>query len=661
MERITKPSQTIDDNALHERDFRTLFEQSPDAILISAPEGSILDSNGAACNILGYRREELLAMGTVNLFASQDAARPMSDLAGLGERGLLRGERKFRRKDGSVFMGQLTVARLADGRLLAFVRDLTELDRVRDALRDSEARLRHFLDEAAAAEKSLSTSSTRLRLATEAGKVGMWEWNLLTNKFFFSTECKRQIGHTDDEIGDDFQEWCGRIHDADRKPTLDAINDYLREDGTTYEREFRFRHKNGSYRHILSRGTKIPGSDGKAVRMIGTHVDITERLEMQSQLLHAQRIESLGRLASGIAHDFNNILSIINGSAELALDRVDGDDPVAIELRHILQAGERAASLTRQLLAFGRKQIVDPELIDLNRLLADMRSVIQRLLGETIELVLVPADKLSAIRADVGQVEQVIMNLIMNAQDAMPAGGRLTLATRNVETGAAAAPPNLMPPPGRYVALSVGDTGTGIDEETLSRIFEPFFTTKARGKGTGLGLSTVHGIVQQCGGGISVTSHPGRGTAFEVFWPCGHSSADDAATAPSPAPARGSETVLLVEDEPPLQRLARRMLEAAGYIVLVAGNGREAIEIVTQRNEPIDLMLVDWVLPGMSAWDVVDECLKHRPSTKVLYTSGYTANPVGQTDSLGRPVAFIAKPYGLATLARKVREVLDSP
>ena len=381
--------------------------------------------------------------------------------------------------------------------------------------------------------------------------------------------------------------------------------------------------------------------------------------EREEQLRQSQKMEAVGRLAGGVAHDFNNLLTAITGYSELTLKRLPGEDPLRRNVEEIKKAGERAASLTRQLLAFSRKQVLQPVVLDLQAVVSDMEKMLRRLIGEDIELRTVLGGELGSIKADPGQIEQVIMNLAVNARDAMPAGGKLTIETQNVYLGEDYATRHIAVKPGAYIMMAVTDTGTGMDEQTQRRIFEPFFTTKELGKGTGLGLSTVYGIVKQSGGNIWVYSEVHRGTTFKIYLPRVDEGAQDYKRSVEVEESLyGTETILVAEDDERLRNLVREVLEGYSYKVLLAANGSVALSIFERQEEPIHLLLTDVIMPGMSGRELADRLTRLHPEIKTLYMSGYTDDAIVHHGVLDADTSFIQKPFASAALARKVREVL---
>lgn len=398
---------------------------------------------------------------------------------------------------------------------------------------------------------------------------------------------------------------------------------------------------------------------GAERRFTGLVRELTERKNLEERLLQSQKMDSIGRLAGGVAHDFNNLLTAIIGYCELATLKLDPSDPVVDDLFQVHRAAERAAGLTGQLLAFARKQIVSPQLLNLNAMTLNLEKMLRRLIGEHIELVTVPTRELWPVLADPSQMEQVLVNLCVNARDAMPEGGRITIETANVILDEEYAKSNPEVIPGEYVLLSVSDTGAGMEESLQRHIFEPFFTTKSDGKGTGLGLATCYGIVKQAGGHIWLYSEPNRGTIFKMYFPraIGELAASDS---PEAIPIRGgAETILLVEDERIVREFAVQALKGLGYHVLFAPNGTEAMRVAHDHGGPIHLLLTDVVMPQMSGKILAERLSRVRPELKVLYVSGYTENTIVHHGVLDEGIHFLPKPYSPRNLAAKIREILD--
>ena len=410
-------------------------------------------------------------------------------------------------------------------------------------------------------------------------------------------------------------------------------------------------------------GIWVPFSDDLYVHYIFEITDRkraeVEKKKLQAQLLQAMKMEAVGRLAGGVAHDFNNLLTVITGYSELLLQKIEKESSMHREVEEIKRAGERAALLTQQLLAFSRKQIIEPKVVHLDDLVAEMHKMLTRLIGEDISLQAITGKSLGSVKVDPGQFQQILMNLVVNARDAMPDGGKIVIETANVDLdeGYCALHPYVKP--GRFVMLVVSDTGKGMSDEVKDHIFEPFFTTKERGSGTGLGLATTYGIVKQAGGSIEVYSEVGTGTTFKVYLPRVEEvpARPEKDGRPADLPA-GTETVLIVEDEGKLRDLCVQILEQLGYKVLQAGNGTEAIAEVQRYGDRIDLLLTDVVMPGMNGSELATRLVLHNPGMKVLFTSGYTEDVISHHGVLAEGVSFIGKPYTLSALAKKVREVL---
>jgi PAS domain S-box-containing protein len=423
----------------------------------------------------------------------------------------------------------------------------------------------------------------------------------------------------------------------------------------------------GDMRHVLKNGQSVEiDMMVHRVRYAGKNAvllvpqESTLRKQLEEQLRQARKMESVGMLAGGIAHDFNNLLTIINGYSQMLLGNLPESDENRSSVEQIMKAGERAAELTRQLLTFSRRQVVRPKALDLNSVVAATAVMLRRLIGEHIELHIVAAPNLAKVHTDLGQLEQVILNLAVNSRDAMSGGGTLIIETQNVDLNEPYVGPHTTLQPGRYVMLAVTDSGTGMDVQTLSHLFEPFFTTKVQGEGTGLGLSTVYGIVKQSGGEIVVYSEPGQGTCVKIYFPAVNGAAvDDVAESLPEETSSGSETILLVEDEEAVRKLVRRTLEKHGYQLLVASSGAEALELAKNYTGPIQLMISDVVMPHMGGREVASHLRAVRPAIQVLLISGYTESTMLRGGNLGGGEIFLQKPFTPLALARRVREMLD--
>jgi two-component system, cell cycle sensor histidine kinase and response regulator CckA len=523
------------------------------------------------------------------------------------------------------------------GSLGSQIGQFIERQRTQRALRAAEQRLQHVVT---------SSPSVLFTLAVVDESVRGISW--------ISGNLKELLGYSPEEAyAPDW--WLGNIHPEDRDRVAQAHAELF--DSGRAAHEYRFRHRDGNYR--WTRG-EIRLIRGESVEVVGSWSDVTERRQLEEQFRQSQKMEAVGRLAGGVAHDFNNLLTIINGYGELMLGNLPNADPNRELVREVVAAGERASGLTRQLLAFSRKAIIEPRVLDLRAVVTDVERMLRRIVGEDVQLSVAADPEVGAVRADPGQVEQVILNLVVNARDAMPRGGRIIIEVRNVELDETYSRTRPDARPGPHVLLAVTDTGCGMDEATVARVFEPFFTTKGE-RGTGLGLATVHGIVRQGGGHVSVDSEVGHGTAFKVYLPRAENPRPAAGARPGGAAApRGSETVLLVEDEEGVRKLTRYVLLACGYTVVGARDGAEALRLAEQHTGRIALLLTDVVMPGMSGREVAERLGKMHPGIKVLFVSGYTDDEVVRHGILEAQVAFLQKPFSPTSLAVKVREVLDA-
>ena len=479
---------------------------------------------------------------------------------------------------------------------------------------------------------------------------------------YISPYVETLLGVSPGEWMADLDSWPRRIHEEDRERVLAEWRRRISDRGPS-SLEFRMTAADGRILWVRDTRTPARDSEGRVRDIRGFLVDITDQRRVEDQLRQSQKLEAIGRLAGGITHDFNNVLTIITGYSDLLLDRIPVDSNLREAVSEINSAGYRAATLTRQLLSFSRKQECQPALMDLNAVVTDVEGMLRRLIGEDVELHITPNATLATVCADRGQIEQVLVNLAANARDAMPAGGLLTIETQNLELDGTFSRLHAGVRPGSYVLLAVTDTGAGMDETTKSHLFEPFFTTKERGRGTGLGLSIVYGIVKQAGGHIWVYSEPGRGSCFKIYIPQVNCMAPES-QAPAPPPEHNGtgETVLVVEDEDRVLDLVSQVLWNHGFRVLQAREGSAALALTREFKGTIDVMLTDSVMPYMSGRELARRLGELRPGMKVLYMSGYTESSVAKSGMLdGEEKDFIQKPFSAAALVKKIRALLDAP
>jgi two-component system, cell cycle sensor histidine kinase and response regulator CckA len=643
---ITERKRTEEALRESERHYRFLFESNPHPMWTYDLETlGFLAVNESALQHYGYSREDFLAMTIKDIRPPEDIPVLIINLSqvtsGLDRAGIWR----HRKKNGEIIDVEITSHTLTfAGRRAEVVlaNDVTERKR-------AEEQLRHQLNYTAAITKSLGEGVYAL---DRRGRVT-----------FMNPAAEAALGYSQAELSGQpmheaihFQYADGTPRPPDECPLVGAL-----ESGEIVEVEDDvFTRKDGSLFHVSYTSSPIITA-GQVVGDVLAFRDISERRTLEEQLRQSQKMEAIGQLAGGIAHDFNNLLTAIIGYSDLSLMPLKAGDPLRHYVGEIKKAGERAAELTRQLLAFSRKQVLQPKVLDLNTVVADLEKMLQRLIGEDIKLRTVLDPELGNIKADPGQIEQVIMNLAVNARDAMPTGGKLTIETSNVYFDEEYSTLHIGVTPGAYIMLAVSDTGTGMDAATQARIFEPFFTTKEVGKGTGLGLSTVYGIVKQSGGNIWVYSEPGWGTTFKVYLTRVGEDAQRYKQNGAPEKVfRGTETILLAEDEDVVRKLARQVLEMYGYRVLEANNGGGALLICERYEEPIDLLITDVVMPEMSGRTLSDRLSQIRPEMRVLYMSGYTDNAIIHKGVLDEAANFIQKPFAPDVLARKIREVLDA-
>jgi PAS domain S-box-containing protein len=508
--------------------------------------------------------------------------------------------------------------------------------------------------------EAIRVSEERFRLLAIGTHDAIWDWDMRTNALWWNAGFETLFGYRRDEVEASIDSWSRAIHPDEREATLAAVREAIASGADVWAGNYRFRRRDGSYARVSGRSYVIRGAGGRAIRMVGSIADITDRLALEEQLRQGQRLDSIGRLTGGVAHDFNNLLTVIMGNAELLTEQLAGHAKLAPLADMVVNAAERGAELTRHLLAFARKQALEPQAVDVNLLVTDMVPLLQRTLGAHVEILVEPAVGLWRALVDPAQLDNALLNLCVNARDAMRQGGVLTIATANraLAQDYVRQHPGLQP--GEYVMLCVSDTGTGIAPEHMGRLFEPFFTTKEQGKGTGLGLAMVYGFVKQSGGHIDIVSEPGRGTSIKLFLPRTADAAAPHNHAPTAAPAAGgAETILLVEDDKLVLRYAHDQLVALGYRVFQAADGAKALEII-RTAQTIDLLFTDMVMPGMSGRQLAEQAVAIRPSLKVLYTSGYVENGIVHEGRLDPGVHLLGKPYRREELARRVREILTA-
>jgi two-component system, cell cycle sensor histidine kinase and response regulator CckA len=639
---VTRTERVEEELRRSEQRFRCLVENGTDMIGVMTDDFRLRYASPSVHTILGYTPEELMAANAVALVHPDDRAGALAALSRIRRNSRLMPTLSVRiqHRDGSYRTVEVKARNLLDDPAMTGIvlnaRDVTERMQVQEALSESNEAL-----------TALITASPVAILALDAsGNVTMW--NPAAERMFGWSE-----GHVLGSPLAILPEEGREAHRARMAATLA---------GSTYTGvEVVARRRDGSAIDVSLSAAPLRDGAGRVKGVVAVIEDLSPRKQLEQRLLHSQKMEAIGRLAGGIAHDFNNLLTAVTGHAQILLEGMSEEDPARADLYEIDRAAGRAAALTRQLLAFSRKQVLQPTVLDVNALVAGLERMLRRLIGADIELVTQLDPGTGRIRADAGQVEQVLMNLVVNARDAMPQGGTLAIETANQTIAAADPLTQDGAEPGEYVRITIIDSGVGMDRATLTHIFEPFFTTKEAGRGTGLGLSTVYGIVNQSGGHIRVHSEPGQGTSFRVYLPRVRTRAAARVERREPQLGAGSETILLVEDEPAVRALAQRVLERYGYSVIAAASGDEAIALAQGYNGAIDLLVTDMVMPGMSGREAAQRIQTVRPTTPVLYTSGYTPEATAQhNDVITAGAPFLQKPFTPATLAAKVRSVLDA-
>ena len=619
-----------------ESEYRSLFERSPLGMAHATPSGRWLRVNRRLCEMLGYTEDELRGQRFGELVHPDEYAAAKRDVQRLVDGGVdhYEAERRYRRRDGTYLWTNIHahLHRDVDGQpryVVAALEDIT-------ARKQAESKARRTLDQ----------------LQGIVANLPMVLWTLDRDGIVTFSE-----GRLLERFGAASGEFVGRSQ----------LEMYAADPEILAQTQRALAGESLHFTHAMSNGVfetwyvPLYDADGALVGTMGLAIDVTGRVQLEEQFRQAQKMEAVGRLAGGVAHDFNNLLTAILGYGELALQELPPGSEVRADVEEMYKAGQSAAGLTRQLLAFSRRQVLQPEVIDLNAAVKRMETLLRRVIGEDVALVTSLTSAPALIRADSSQLEQIIVNLAVNARDAMPEGGQLTLETAVVALDAEAAARHQAAGPGAYVQLLVSDSGVGIPEEVQRQLFEPFFTTKQGGKGTGLGLATVYGIVSQSGGAIGVESQIGRGTTFRILLPAVSDAHDgvDERVGP-PADIKGTETILLVEDQPEVRAVTRSILQRQGYTVLEADGGGQA-RAISARAETIDLLLTDIVMPGASGRALARDLQASRPGLRILYMSGYTEDKILHHGVAEAGLPFVQKPFTPATLLAKVREVLDGP
>jgi two-component system cell cycle sensor histidine kinase/response regulator CckA len=621
--------------------FRLISENAADLIAVVDMEGNRIYNSLSYRRVLGYSAEELRNSSSFEQIHPEDRERVKQAAEEARRSGVGRPmEYRFRHKDGTWrdLESTASVIRNSKGEpenLVLVNRDVTERKRAAEALQRSE---------------------TDFRLVVRDAPYGIFRANMLGKLLMVNPALQKMLGY---ESQDELLAVNLAIGIYRHPTEQQKINDLFLRNEHFKDIEIEWKRKDGAFITVRCSGWTVKGESGTDMEVFAE--DVTERRVLERQLRMAQKMEAVGRLSGGIAHDFNNLLGVIIGYIQVMQRTLVPGQPSYEYAEQIEKAGKRAVALTRQLLAFSRQQVLEPVVLNLNTLVSEMEKMLPRLVGEDIQLTSILDSAIGQVKADPGQIEQVVMNLAVNARDAMPDGGKLTIQTANVELDAAFAREHPGSVPGQYVMLAVTDSGMGMDPETQAQIFEPFFTTKGRDKGTGLGLATVYGVVKQSIGYITVESELGKGALFKIYLPrVEQSVATKTESSPAPPTARGSETILLVEDAEALRKLAYMFLRDNGYQVLTAADGTEAQQVAEQSPGPIHLLLTDVVMPGINGRVLAERLAARHPAMKVLYMSGYTDTFIVGHGVLEKGIHLLHKPFTEEVLVRKVRELLDA-
>ncbi len=650
---ITEAKQA--DQALRESEekYRAVFDNAGIAItVVDRDSRKLTQANPALVKMLGYSGEELRQLTHLDITHPEDREITKQHVDRVMEGALdsFDLEKRYIKKDGSIIWGHLSVSTIRDaegnpGAAVGMIADIAERKKAEDAVRKSEE---------------------MLELTLQAADVGLWDWNLKTGWAVWNERATRMLGHLPGEVQPNLRAWKSLVHPEDWPHVSEVLNSHLAGRLPLLEVEYRLRCKSGAWKWILGRGKVVEYDEhGKPSRMIGTNLDITERkcaelekADLREQLIQSQKMESIGTLAGGIAHDFNNLLTVILGFSELIISEKEKGDQEYEDLTKVIHAARTAGDMVQQILAFSRKTETKLRPINLNKEVGQLKKMLSRLIPKTIVVEISLDSGLPTVNADPAQIEQILMNLTVNSRDSMPNGGRLLIKTQTVMLDEKYCRLHLEASQGRHALLVVTDTGVGIDRTTMDRIFEPFYTTKKPGQGTGLGLAMVYGIVKSHGGHIICESELGSGTTFKIYLPAHQAEGEADVTVSSQFSALGAGTILLVDDEEFVRALGQRILEKAGYTVITATNGQEAVELYKDKGNHISLVILDLIMPVMDGNQCITEILRLDPRARVLIASGYSPDGIVRETLEGGAKGFVRKPYNVKQLLKTVRDAL---
>ena len=642
---ISERKRTEESLRVSEDKYRKLHESMMDAFVSVDMDGRIMDYNHAYISMVGFEDEEIKSLTykdiTPEKWHAMEALIVENQVLTRGYSDIY--EKEYRRKDGTVVPVELRTILVRNSAgspifMWAIVREISSRKQ---------------------AELALDESKQRLELACRAAGAGTWDWDITRHRLNWSRELYTLFGLDPLGVEATFDTWMHVLHPDDRAKASYRIDQAIKEK-IPLKSEYRIIHPDGHVRWIISLGNTTYDASDQPVRMAGICIDITERIQLENNLRQSQKMEAIGQLAGGVAHDFNNNMAATILQLNFLKMNTSLDSEAQQILNELMAGAKRSTSLTAQLLMFSRRSVLEIKVLDLNEVVANLLKMLSRLIGEQISLRFDRGEALPAVEADAHMIEQVVMNLAVNARDAMPKGGLLTIRLESVQIDAQRAKGKSEVQPGLFVCLSVADTGCGMNEATLKHIFEPFFTTKEIGKGTGLGLATIDGIVAQHKGWVDVESDLGKGTTFKVFLPAiAHGSAEQE-TIEKIAVSRGHETILLVEDDLSLRRVVAQGLRLLGYRVLEADNGQTAIKLWPEHGQQIDLLFSDMVMPeGMTGVDLTDLLKKKKPDLKVIISSGYNVDLAGHSSQTIGGIVYLQKPYEFDVLSKAVRDCLD--